>query len=106
MNKRNIIAVCLLLGFATPSEARDIHYGAIADAADLPILRPLIAYDKTEAIDVARRIGTYDISIQPHPDCCTVFQPRSPSLKTTPAQARSARSARPAGCGGGAPRVK
>lgn len=56
---------------------------AIGDAATLPILRPLIGFDKTEAIALARRIGTYDISIEPYPDCCTVFQPRKPKIKAT-----------------------
>lgn len=44
----------------------------------LPILRPLIALDKEEIIQTARKIGTFDISIQPFEDCCTVFTPRHP----------------------------
>ncbi|MGN1121442.1 MAG: tRNA uracil 4-sulfurtransferase ThiI [Eubacteriales bacterium] len=44
----------------------------------LPVLRPLIALDKEEIIQTARRIGTFDISIQPFEDCCTVFTPRHP----------------------------
>ncbi len=52
----------------------------IGAVADYPVLSPLISYDKTEIIALARRIGTYDISIQPHPDCCTVFQPRKPKI--------------------------
>jgi thiamine biosynthesis protein ThiI len=66
---------------------------SIADASDLPILRPLIGFDKTEAIDLARRIGTYDISIRPQPDSCTVFQPRKPAIKTTPEELRNAEAA-------------
>ncbi len=51
--------------------------------ADIPVLRPLIALDKTEIIDTARQIGTYDISIQPYEDCCTVFTPKHPKLRPT-----------------------
>ncbi len=56
------------------------NMGLIADAADHLILRPLITYDKEEVIDIARRIGTFDLSIRPEPDCCTVFQPASPVI--------------------------
>ena len=45
---------------------------------DTVVLRPLIAYDKTEIIEVARKIETFDISIRPYEDCCTVFLPDSP----------------------------
>jgi len=45
----------------------------------LPILRPLITYDKSEIIDLAKKINTYDISCRPHPDCCTIFVPKHPS---------------------------
>lgn len=47
----------------------------------LPVLRPLIAFDKNEIIDVARRIGTFETSIQPFEDCCTVFLPKNPVTK-------------------------
>jgi len=42
------------------------------------IIRPLICYDKTETIDIARKIETFDISVKPFEDCCTVFLPDSP----------------------------
>lgn len=45
------------------------------------ILRPLIAFDKCEIIDVAKKIGTYETSIKPFEDCCTVFLPDSPVVK-------------------------
>ncbi|HHY36324.1 MAG TPA: hypothetical protein GX518_01400, partial [Firmicutes bacterium] len=45
---------------------------------DLPVIRPLIGMDKEEIIARARAIGTYDISIRPYEDCCTVFVPRHP----------------------------
>ena len=46
-----------------------------------PILRPLIAFDKCEIIDIAKKIGTYETSIKPFEDCCTVFLPDSPVVK-------------------------
>jgi len=54
-----------------------------ACAGDVPILRPLVTYDKSEIVSIARRIGTYDISIEPHADCCTVFVPTSPVIAPT-----------------------
>ena len=47
--------------------------------ANMPVFRPLIGMDKNEIIDRARKIGTFDISIQPGEDCCTVFVPKHPS---------------------------
>lgn len=44
----------------------------------MPVFRPLIAFDKAEIIDRARALGTYEISIQPYEDCCTLFVPRHP----------------------------
>jgi tRNA uracil 4-sulfurtransferase len=52
----------------------------IEAAAGLPVLRPLITYDKEEAIALARDIGTYDLSILPEPDCCTLFMPTAPII--------------------------
>lgn len=54
---------------------------AIERGSDLPILRPLICNDKESIITEARRIGTYDISILPHDDCCVRFIPRHPETK-------------------------
>lgn len=51
---------------------------AIDAVADYPVLRPLIGSDKQEIIAEAQRLGTYEISIQNHEDCCTLFMPRSP----------------------------
>ena len=49
----------------------------------LPVLRPLIGMDKTEIISYSRRIGTFETSILPYEDCCTVFTPRRPRIKPT-----------------------
>ncbi|QCR33269.1 tRNA uracil 4-sulfurtransferase ThiI [Lysinibacillus sp. SGAir0095] len=54
---------------------------AINDVSNTPILRPLIAFDKLEIIDIAEQIGTYETSIQPFEDCCTIFTPANPKTK-------------------------
>jgi len=54
-----------------------------AVAGNLPILRPLIMFDKSEIMSQAKKIGTYNISIEPHEDCCTVFVPDSPVINPT-----------------------
>lgn len=48
---------------------------------NIPILRPLVCMDKTEIIDISRKIGTYETSILPYEDCCTVFVPDAPATK-------------------------
>ena len=50
-------------------------------STEISILRPLIAMDKTEIIDIARTIDTYETSILPFEDCCTVFLPKHPVTK-------------------------
>jgi len=56
---------------------------AVGAIARLPLYRPLIGDDKLEIQEIARHIGTYDISEQPFHDCCPVFQPKSPALFAT-----------------------
>lgn len=56
-------------------------FTAINAVTSTPILRPLIATDKLEIIEIAKKIGTYETSIQPFEDCCTVFTPSSPKTK-------------------------
>ncbi|SEK94266.1 tRNA uracil 4-sulfurtransferase ThiI [Paenibacillus sp. OK003] len=51
----------------------------IGRATDLPLLRPLVMMDKQEIITLSKQIGTYDISILPYEDCCTLFVPKSPT---------------------------
>lgn len=51
----------------------------IGRATELPLLRPLIMMDKSEIIEVSKQIGTYELSILPYEDCCTIFVPKSPS---------------------------
>ncbi|MCM3786976.1 tRNA 4-thiouridine(8) synthase ThiI [Domibacillus indicus] len=54
---------------------------AINDVTNTPVLRPLIAADKLEIMNIARKIGTHDISILPFEDCCTIFTPAAPKTK-------------------------
>ncbi|HEX5646514.1 MAG TPA: tRNA uracil 4-sulfurtransferase ThiI [Nitrospira sp.] len=58
------------------------NLSVVGEVADLPILRPLIGMDKLEIMDEARRLGTYDTSIEPDQDCCKLFTPPYPSTKT------------------------
>ena len=51
--------------------------------AELPILRPVVGMDKEDIVKISRKIGTYDTSILPYEDCCTVFTPRHPRLRPT-----------------------
>ena len=50
-------------------------------AADMPIFRPLIGMDKMEVVAIARKIGTFETSILPYEDCCTVFTPKHPKTR-------------------------
>lgn len=51
----------------------------IGRATALPLLRPLVMMDKSEIVELSQRIGTYDLSILPYEDCCTLFVPKSPT---------------------------
>ena len=59
----------------------------------LPVLRPLIGFDKQEIVTLARKIGTFDTSVLPYEDCCTVFTPRHPALRPTVEKALEAEAA-------------
>ena len=62
------------------------------EAQDLPIFRPLIGMDKTEIVDIARKIGTFETSILPYEDCCTIFTPPHPKTKPSIAEILDAES--------------
>ena len=64
-----------------------------AAAAAMPILRPLIGMDKQEIINLARTIGTYEVSIQPHDDCCSFLMPSRPATRSTPEELEAAEAA-------------
>ena len=67
--------------------------GVTEDVTRMPVLRPLIGMDKVEIIRMARDIGTYDTSILPYEDCCTVFTPRHPCTRPKIEDVREAESA-------------
>ena len=67
--------------------------GVTEDVTTLPVLRPLIGMDKEEIIRISRKIGTFDTSILPYEDCCTVFTPRHPRTKPHLDEVREAESA-------------
>lgn len=57
--------------------------GCINEVTHMPVLRPCVAMDKLEIIDLANHIGTYETSILPYEDCCTIFTPKNPVTKPT-----------------------
>ena len=58
-----------------------LSLGVTENVTDLPVLRPLIGMDKVEIIRLSREIGTFETSILPYEDCCTVFTPRHPCTR-------------------------
>lgn len=68
------------LGQVSSQTLENLH--CINSLAELPVLRPLLTYDKEETIEIARKIGTFDISILPYDDCCTLFLPPNPNTRS------------------------
>jgi thiamine biosynthesis protein ThiI len=66
---------------------------AVDPVASLPVLRPLIGFDKPEIIELARRIGSYETSILPHFDCCSYLLPESPATRSTELELAAAEAA-------------
>ena len=66
---------------------------AIEDVAGIPILRPLIGDDKEEIVNLAQRIGTFEVSTQPHQDCCSLFVPDHPATNAAIDDVREAEEA-------------
>ncbi len=62
------------------SQTLDSIY-AINEVTSFPVLRPLCVEDKVDVIDLAKKINTFDISIRPYEDCCTIFKPKRPKTK-------------------------
>ena len=82
---KKIGAQCLITGESLGQVAsQTIQAIACTDAAaNMPVFRPLIGSDKSEIVTLAHRIDTYDISIEPYEDCCTVFTPKHPRTRPT-----------------------
>lgn len=69
------------------------NLAAVESVVSLPVLRPLIGFDKQEIIALARQIGSYEISIEPHADCCSYLLPHSPATRSNSRELREAESA-------------
>ena len=83
---KKIGAQCLVTGESLGQVASQTIEGMTSSNSvveDLPVLRPLVGFDKNEIIDRSVKIGTYDISILPYEDCCTVFLPDFPAIRPT-----------------------
>ena len=66
---------------------------ACTDAVSrIPVFRPLIGMDKTEIVETARAIGTFETSTLPYEDCCTVFTPRHPKVRPSLAEVEKAQT--------------
>lgn len=73
------------LGQVASQTLENLH--TVGSVLNLPLYRPLIGTDKREIVKAAQKIGSYDTSIEPHDDCCTLFVPDHPELRSTPEQA-------------------
>jgi len=73
-------ALCLVtgesLGQVASQTPESLHF--TGSFSSLPVFRPLIGMDKEDIIDLAKQYGSYELSIQPYPDCCTLFAPKHP----------------------------
>jgi thiamine biosynthesis protein ThiI len=80
-HKKNIL--CLINGESVGQVAsQTLQSMKVVEAVTkIPVLRPLITYDKLDIIKYAKEIGTYDISIRPFNDCCSVYLPKQPVTK-------------------------
>ncbi|MEJ8765555.1 tRNA uracil 4-sulfurtransferase ThiI [Oceanobacillus sp. HCA-5259] len=67
------------LGQVASQTMESMH--AINEVTNYPVLRPLVAMDKAEVVDISKEIDTYEISILPYEDCCTIFVPKSPKTR-------------------------
>ncbi len=76
-------ANCLVTGESIGQVASQTMYAMVCtDAAcRIPVFRPLIGMDKTEIVEISRKIGTFETSIEPYEDCCTVFTPKHPKTR-------------------------
>ncbi|GEL77161.1 tRNA uracil 4-sulfurtransferase ThiI [Tenuibacillus multivorans] len=67
------------LGQVASQTMESMH--AINEVTNYPIIRPLVAMDKVDIIDISKEIGAYEISIRPYEDCCTIFVPKAPKTR-------------------------
>ena len=76
------------LGQVASQTLENLH--SISRVAELPVLRPLVGSNKQHIVELARQIGTYEISIEPHDDCCSFLMPRNPATHSTPEEVERA----------------
>ena len=78
-------ALCIVNGESVGQVASQTlgSMNTINSVTNTPIIRPVVTYDKNEIIRIARKIDTYEISIKPFEDCCTVYVPKSPATAPT-----------------------
>ncbi len=80
-HRRNALALVTGDNLAQVASQTLENLAVIEEASPLPVLRPLLCNDKLETVALAQRIGTYEISIQPYEDCCSLFVPSHPATK-------------------------
>ena len=79
-NKAKALVTGENLGQVASQTIENIH--SIHSIINLPVIQPLITYDKQEIINLAEKIGTFETSIEPHEDCCSLFLPKHPATKS------------------------
>ncbi len=79
-NKAKALVTGENLGQVASQTIENIH--TIQTTVNIPIIQPLITYDKQEIINLAEKIGTFETSIEPHDDCCSLFLPKHPATKS------------------------
>lgn len=83
-HSRKIGAQCLITGESLGQVASQTIEGMTSSNSvveELPVLRPLVGFDKSEIVELSEKIGTYETSILPYEDCCTVFLPDFPAIR-------------------------
>ena len=81
--KENILAIATGESLGQVASQTLASMNVINEVTNLPVIRPLVGLDKEEIISLSKKIGTYEISIRPHEDCCTIFVPKSPVTNPT-----------------------
>jgi thiamine biosynthesis protein ThiI len=91
----NFESYALVTGESMGQVASQTLYAIAATDAvcEMPVFRPVIGMDKTEIVEIARKIDTFETSILPYEDCCTVFTPKHPQTKPTVAELEEAEKA-------------
>ena len=85
IHARRCKALALVTGEAIGQVASQTIHSLVVtnEICTMPVFRPLIGFDKQEIIDVCHKIGTYETSILPYEDCCTIFVAKHPVTKPT-----------------------